>query len=106
MAAELERLVALYVSMLDLQDRANAEAYAGDDARTAGHLITAEQHYASSHNYRQRAAEKTQEVAQLLLGLKLLHDEATVADLNGRAKAEARRRLYGSAELGGRPFLE
>ena len=49
-----EVLVRLYIDLYKFTDRANSEAFAGDDAANSGDNLKAEQHYRYADGYRKQ----------------------------------------------------
>ena len=88
-----------------LQDKTNVEAYTGDDALADGHLLKAEQHYRYSHQYRQVCEKKVGKAARFLKERGPLKQPTSQA-LILQARAKARRRLYGCAEIMQQPFVD
>lgn len=52
-----ETLVRLYIDLYKYTDRANSEAFSGDDAANNGDNVKAEQHYQYADSYRKQIAE-------------------------------------------------
>jgi len=98
---DFERLVARYVRLSELRDRALAETRVGEDALSVGDALKASQHFAASEHYQGRARELEtaieHEVERRALG------DARELERAGEALRTARRRVYGSPEAHTRP---
>ena len=104
-ASDFEQLIALYREVLELRDKTDVEAYTGDDALADGHLLKAEQHYRYSHQYRQVCEKKVEEAARFLKERGPFKQPTSQA-LSLQARAKARQRLYGCADIMQQPFVD
>lgn len=98
---DFDRLVALYRRLLELRDRSLAETHVGEDALSVGDVVKAGQHFNYSGHYRQRAHQLEPVIQNQLEKLARAYDNGS--DLAAVALRVARERLYGSADVPGRP---
>ncbi|MEJ2667410.1 MAG: hypothetical protein P8Z81_09980 [Deinococcales bacterium] len=98
------RLVALYTEASTLHDCALVETRVGEDALSYGDELKAAQHFAYSRHYRLRAQETQTSIGMELA--RLQQERTDWEQLSSTALTRARERLYGSAELAGRPQFD
>lgn len=99
-----DRLVALYTEASTLRDCALVETRVGEDALSDGDELRANQHFGYSRHYDSRAEETEASIVRELDRLR--HDRLDWQGLSESALTRARQRLYGAAELAGRPQFD